>query len=101
MPTKASQRRGHQTEREKHAQRPRQERRGRLGDRNMVRFGWAIVCVHACVYACVHMFVRAHLHVGVGENREVSLERWPWIGSCRADGPNRTLGVRQRGVGAH
>lgn len=95
VPTKASQRSGHQTERERPTPRPRQERAGRLGDMNMVWFGWTTACVHACV----HVFVCAHLRVGVGENREVSVERWPWIGSQRWT--KRTLGVIQRAVGAH
>ena len=55
--------------------------------------------VHVCAH--VHMFVSVHLHVGVGENRGMSLERWPWVGSCKAGGPKRTVGVMQRTEGAH
>lgn len=93
MPAKASQRRGHPTEREKLIRRPRQETAGRIGGMNPVHFGCTIMCVHTRAHVCahLHMFVSAHLNVGVGENRGVSLERWPWIGSCKAGGPKRTL----------
>lgn len=40
------------------------------------------VCMRAYVCVCTLAF-------GVGENKKVSLEKWPWIGSCRADGPNK------------
>ena len=40
------------------------------------------VGVYMCVY--MHGFVCALISFGVGEDREVTLEKWAWTSFCRA-----------------